>query len=135
MSKLQKTLLTFAICLSVFALVINVKGGVIAGSVSNGSEYNATTTDATWNTSYNTVVTGTGTLGSVIVTLTSNAPIAFYDATTTGPHSDHATTTIAAFKTTTAGTYVFDAVFTRGLVVETVSTVGKASTTITYRAR
>lgn len=135
MSQIQKILLTLAICLSIFALVLQTQKGASFGSVSNGSEYNATTTDATWNTVANTVVTGTGTLGSVIVTLTSNAPIAFYDATTTGPHSDHATTTIATFKTTTAGTYVFDAIFTRGLVVDTGSTVGKASTTITYRAR
>lgn len=135
MSKLQQTLLALAICFTVASLFITFKVTPRAGSVSLGSEYLSTTTDATWNSSYNTVVSGPGTLGNVVVTLTSNAPIAFYDATTTGPHSDHPTTTIAAFRTTTAGTYVFDAVFTRGLVVETVSTVGKASTTITYRVR
>lgn len=138
MNKLTKVLLSGAIALSIIAIVVAINSPVrriVAGSVNYGSEYQSTTTDATWNTNNNLVVSGTGVLGSVVITLTSNAPLVFYDATTTGPHSDHATTTIASFKTTTAGTYVFDAYFTRGLVVETASTVGKASSTITYRVR
>lgn len=103
------------------------------GSVNIGGEYKATTTDAAFGNGIKVYKTGPGTLGSVVVTLTSNAPIAFYDATTTGAHSNHATTTLAIFKTTTAGTYTFDVSFTRGLVVDTTSTVGVASSSITSR--
>jgi len=109
------------------------------GSVSVSNEYFATTTDSNWNSkqckSDMASTTRNATLGSVVVTLGSNAPLYIYDATTTGPHSDHATTTIAAFKTTaTAGTYTFDVKVLRGIcVVAGESTVGVASTTITTR--
>jgi len=104
------------------------------GSVAVSNEYNATTTDSNWNSSAGKLIkTGSGTLGSVVVTLSSNAPLYLYDATTTGPHSDHPTTTLAAFSSTTAGTYTFDVSFMRGLIVVGQSSVGVASTTITSR--
>ena len=104
------------------------------GSSSVGNDYYATTTDANFTSSGKLLKTGSGSLGSVVVTLGSGAGIEFYDATTTSSHSKHATTSIALFKTTaTAGTYSFDVEFTRGLVVVPTGIVGVASTTITFR--
>lgn len=113
-----------------------------SGSVTIGQEYTATTTESSLDgykkcmpvLATTTAVASVRTLGSVIVTLTSNAPLYIYDATTTGPHSDHATTSIAMFKTTTVGTYTFDVRAKRGLcIVAGESTVGVASTTLTFR--
>lgn len=107
-----------------------------------GNEYKATTTDATWS---GAVATGTckadgaggmassTVLGSIIVSSSSNADIYVYDATTTRAHSDHPTTTIAAFPNVVAGTYTFDVKLKRGLCVIVTTTEGVASTTITYR--
>lgn len=133
-------LVSMVLTLTALILVVSRTPNIARGSVEVGSEYIATTTDSSLN-SYKKcmpVVASTtpgATLGSVIVTLGSNAPLYIYDATTTGPHSDHPTTTIAAFKTTaTAGTYVFDVKVVRGIcVVAGESTVGVASTTITTR--
>jgi hypothetical protein len=115
-------------------IIWNVSQDRAYASVTVGNEYNATTTDANWNAQVcKPVLTGYKTLGSVIVTLTSNAPLEIYDATTTSNHSDHATTSIALWKTTTVGTYTFDVQAKRGICVVGASTVGVASTTITTR--
>lgn len=106
------------------------------GAVEIGNEYQATTTDATWSTATTRckdTLTGNKTFGSIVVALTSNADIYVYDATTTGPHSDHPTTTIAAFPSTAAGTYTYDVKLKRGLCVVVDTTVGVASSTITSR--
>lgn len=112
------------------------------GSVAVGNEYQATTTDATWSgatATGNCKVDSEGgmasskVLGSIIVVSTSNADIYVYDATTTTAHSNHATTTIAAFPNVVAGTYTFDVKLRRGLCVIVTTTEGVASTTITYR--
>jgi len=104
------------------------------GSSSVGNDYYATTTDTNFTASGQLLKKGPGTLGSVVVTLGSAAGLEFYDATTTSSHSNHATTSLALFKTTaTAGTYTFDVEFTRGLVVVTTGAVGVASTSITFR--
>jgi hypothetical protein len=119
----------------VTALLIVSNANRTEASVVVSNEYQATTTDADWNsqTCKAPLAATNKVLGSVIVTLTSNAPFAIYDATTTGPHSDHATTSIALFTTTTAGTYTFDVVAKRGICIVGASTVGVASTTITTR--
>jgi len=108
------------------------------GSVEVGNEYQATTTDATWSTAVNQckdTLAGTApykTLGSIVVTKTSNAILTITDATST-IHTDFATSTIASFPLTTVGTYTFDVKLKRGLCVQVDATVGVASTTITYR--
>lgn len=108
------------------------------GSVFIGNEYQATTTDATWSTATlkcKDTLTGNKTLGSIVIPFTSNANIDIYDATTTGPHADHATTTIASFPSTAAGTYTFDVRLKRGLCVVVTNAAGEgiASSTITFR--
>lgn len=130
------TVIIGAILLTAFLLVWNTQRAV--GSIDfDFGGYQATTTDANFVaapiTKLKVLKAAPGVLGSVVVTLTSNSPLNLYDATTTGAHSNHATTTIASFLTTTAGTYTFDVSFSRGLVVEVPSTVGAASTTITWK--
>lgn len=105
------------------------------GSVMPAGEYQATTTDSTWSgavTQCKALLTSAKTLGSVIVTKTSNATITITDATST-THSDFATTTIASFPLTTVGEYTFDVALSRGLCVQVDTTVGVASSTITFR--
>lgn len=133
MKKIVLGLIVLAILFTALLLVNRPER--VEGSVSVANEYIATSTDATFDSKQcKPVLTLYKSLGSVVVTLTSNAPLYIYDATTTGPHTDHATTTIAAFKTTTAGTYTFDVRATRGIcVVAGEGTVGVASTTVTYR--
>ena len=121
----------------IVALYLNVLNRADA-SVAVSNEYRATTTDATWSTA----VTGCKdtlvnhkTLGSVIVTKTSNAIMNIYYATTTASHSNHPTTTIASFPLTTVGTYTFDVGADRGICVSVDTTVGVASTTITTRVQ
>lgn len=120
----------------VTALLIVSNANKTEASVAVSNEYFATTTDATWSvatTQCKDTLIKNKTLGSVIITKTSNAVMNIYDATTTGPHSDHATTTIASFPLTTVGTYTFDVNAVRGLCVVVDITVGVASTTITTR--
>jgi len=97
------------------------------GSVVTGSEYNSTTTSATFPDN-NVLKLGSGSLGSVIITGTSPGSVTVYDATST----DDLSRVLANFQTTaTPGTYTFDSVFSLGLLVA--STDGTGSTTITWR--
>jgi len=107
-------------------------GGLIGAS-------KATTTDTTWNianipTKFKVLKTGSGTLNNVVITgATTATELKFYNATTTGSHLDHATTSIGATNISTpAGTYGFNTSFTRGLIVEFPSALGAASSTITW---
>jgi hypothetical protein len=118
--------------------VSNLDNKEVQGSVSVGNEYQATTTNSTWSTAVNQckdTLAGDApykTLGSVIVTKTSNATLTITDATST-THTDFATSTIASFPLTTVGTYTFDVKLKRGLCVQVDTSVGVASTTITFR--
>ncbi len=130
------------VCIAVTAGFVVSFATKADASVAVSNEYNATTTDATWSgatATGNCKASGPGgmasstVLGSIIVTSNSNADIYVYDATTTAAHSDHATTTIAAFPNVVAGTYTYDVQLKRGLCVIVTTTEGVASTTITYR--
>lgn len=114
------------------------------GSVNQGNEYYATTTDATWSgttfASAKVINTGVGALGSVIIEkATAAGTINIYDATTTNVNlrtNNLATTTItlASFLSTAlGGTYTFDATYLNGLIIEVGTSAGVASSTITYR--
>ncbi len=85
-------------------------------------------------TSPTTLSQGYGVLGSVVITGATTGIINLYDETTTAAHSDHATTTLATFPASTAaGTYTFDASYTKGLVYEEVGAA--PTTTITWKRR
>ena len=125
--------------LVVFALVLNSTR--VMGSVNDSSNgYEATSTREAFNgvaivaTGANPKVLslGFGTLGSVVITGAAAGTYNFYDATSTVQHSDYATTTIASIPVSAAaGTYTFDAKYTRGLVLEIIGTVG--TSTITWK--
>lgn len=105
---------------------------IVSGSVSQGSEYHSTSTPALF-VNNSVLQTGPGALGSVVITNPGTGSITLYDGTTTLSHPDWATTTIATFGASApAGTYTFDAIVQKGLLVQFgAGTI--ASTTITYR--
>jgi ABC-type uncharacterized transport system permease subunit len=105
------------------------------GSVAQSGEYQATTTYSklsvpTFNNVQTLISNGPGVLGSVVITGAVAGPMRFINATSS---TDIASTTIATFpNSTAAGTYVFDVVVTRGLIVESLSGLMPTST-ITFR--
>ncbi|EFX61749.1 hypothetical protein DAPPUDRAFT_121050 [Daphnia pulex] len=104
----------------------------LAGAL-NGTN-KATTTGATWDPMrFKVLKTGTGSLSQVVITNSTAGIINFYDATTTGSHIDHATTTIGIIEASAGETtYFFDAGFSRGLVAEWGGN-GVASSTILWQ--
>lgn len=112
-------------------------------SIRVGDEYMATSTAA--NAVYGAAITGdtliktgTGALGSVIITGANTGIINFYNATTSNVLArtgNPATSTIliASFPASAAaGTYTFDVTYTTGLLVELESGL-MATSTITWR--
>ena len=119
-------------------LVIN-KDQPSLGSITTGQEYTATTTptgNGEWDD--HTIKAGWGALGSVIVTLAGDLEYVLYDATSTGAIANDSRFSKADQQliripgSLVAGTYVFDVIFTDGLVMDVESgTTG--TTTITFR--
>ena len=112
-------------------------------SVSFGNEYQATSTAASAVYGARTeteglLQTGFGSLGSVVITGANTGTINLYNATTTNVDlrtGNVATSSIliASFPASTAaGTYVFDAQFTTGLIYSVVGG-NVPTTTITWR--
>lgn len=104
------------------------------GGVQQGSEYNATTSISTSAGTHwlakGIASGGTCALGSVVIASTSVTTLTLWDATST---TDIASTTIVTFKENVVeGTYVYDIVCFRGLIVETPSSFDGIYT-ITYR--
>lgn len=85
------------------------------GSVVRGSEYQATTTTAIPN-GHRFVKTGDSILGSIIIASSSAGTLKVWNATST---TDTASTTAITFiASPTVGTYTYDMVMTRGIVLE-----------------
>lgn len=111
-------------------------------SVSQGSGYNATSTagGAVYGafTGDQLLKTGWGTLGSVVITGANTGIVNFYNATTSNvlartKNIASSTILMASMPASlVAGTYVFDTVFTSGLLVELESGI-MPTTTITWR--
>lgn len=100
-------------------------------SVSLGSDYHSTST-ASGFVNNSVLLTGPGTFGSVVITTPGTGTITFYDGTTTLAHPDWATTTLAQFNASTpAGTYTFDAIVIKGLIMQYTGVL--ASSTVTFR--
>lgn len=106
----------------------------------NDADYGTTTNATTWTTNVPKLVkNGPGTLSRVIVFKSSNAEVNLYNATTTNINlrtGGVATSTILLGSIgagATSGTYNFNEQFGTGLIVEVVSSVGIASTTITWK--
>jgi len=86
------------------------------GSVQTASEYHATSTrDMTVNTQQ-LIQNGISTLGSVVIASSSVTSMSIWNATST---TDVDKTILTTFDASSAnGTYTFDAVMTRGIVVD-----------------
>lgn len=104
------------------------------------ADYSTTTNGTTWTTNVPKLIkTGPGTFSKVLITKSSNSEIYVYDATTTNVNlrtGNKATSTIllAQFgQGATSGTYNFNSQFGSGLTIEVISSVGIASSTITWQ--
>lgn len=108
----------------------------VSASVSQGSEYQGTTTSQ-GRFLADAVLPANSSLGSVIITGPAAGVINLYDATTANPSLRAAsmgssTILLASFPLNAAtGTYTFDRVIFNGLLVNIVGTV--PTTTITFR--
>lgn len=156
--------LTYTEYLSIAFLVLAVgvfgilwqKPWQVFGSVPQGQEYYATTTDIQANFKNYSVIQGptakaqmspAGTrvatsgptvLGSVIITIAGTSPFCLYDATSTVTNGEWATSTIACFGASAAvGTYgPWDVQYQKGILVEftgSPTATSRASSTITFR--
>lgn len=101
------------------------------GSVTQASEYHATSTLAGTAAGLNNIFEGAGTLGSITIVSSSAAGgFTVYDADSA---TSTATTTIAVFPASaTVGTYVFDVALTQGLRI-TVPSSFNGNFITTYR--
>ncbi len=142
MTKIEKVVLALCFVFTAFVLVFSATSQNISkpfGSVNYGGEYQGTTTDATWTTLTPVVLkSGTGSLGSIVITTVGTGSLTLYDATTTDVTKRTgatATSTLVLANlqiTTTLGTYTFDRNYYNGLIAVWVGT-NNASTTITFR--
>lgn len=133
-------LASIAAILTLFAILIPKlqvsPDGQALGSITQGNEYFSTTTRSAVSgvelTNLKVLKIGPGSLGSVVITGAGTGIINLYDATSTVTNAEWATTSLAVFPASAAaGTYTFDAVFSKGLLFEEVGSV--ASSTITWR--
>lgn len=131
-----------AIVIGVLSVAMQQPRGAL-GSIYPGGEYLATSTAASnvygaTITGDKLIKTGTGALGSVIITGANTGIVNFYNATTSNVSArtgNVATSTIllASFPASAAaGTYTFDIEYTTGLLVE-LETGLMATSTIVYR--
>lgn len=98
-------------------------------SVSQGSEYIATTTQGI--NSNMLLNTGFGTFGSVVITGLNTGTLTVYDSAST-TITAASSTVLASFPASApVGTYTFDVRYTKGLVI--VPTGTQATSTVTYR--
>lgn len=135
MNKIEKALLALAFIFTGLVFFQVHTGTTPFGSVVQNSSYHSTTTRAfNGNAIANgqLIQSGSGDLGSVVITGAGTGIITIYDATSTVTNRQLGTTTLATFPASTAaGTYQFDSQYYYGLVIETSGSV--ATSTITYR--
>lgn len=126
---------SLALLLSAYLLVS--QSFKVEASTIQGSDYNATTTFAASAPNERLIKTGSGSLGSVVITGKNTGLMTLYNATTSNVNlrtGNKATSTIMLVDYPTnapEGNYVFDIQFTDGLLL--VTTTGVATSTITYR--
>src|SRR3990167_5835563 len=133
------------------AVVALLGGGYTAvnlGSVSQSSEYHATSTNTQALFANYSVIRGTSidngatssptVLGSILILTVGTSPMCFHDATSTATNAECATSTIACFGASAAvGTYgPWDVQYQKGILVEftgSPTATSRASSTITFR--
>lgn len=116
--------------LSALIIFLGGFGATKLGSVNQGQEYYSTTTGSFAVATSTYVRVGPGAIAQVTISSTTNVGFKVKDATST---LDLSSTTIANFPAgVAAGTYIFDASFTRGLFFD-LGTGFAGSYTVTYR--
>ncbi len=136
MNKILSTFIVIGLLVVVFGVYSPKPTGNSLGSVVQSGEYQATTTYSKlgvplFGTNQTIISNNSGVLGSVVITGAVAGPMRFMNATST---TDVSSTTIAVFpNSTAAGTYTFDLIVTRGLILETTASL-LPTTTITWRA-
>lgn len=130
----KRILFTFVILIIATAFILgfishdSVKNTSL-GSVMQTGEYQSTTTVG-MTTGQRVINANPGTLGSIIVASSSATTFKIWNATST---TDTASSTVTQFVASpTNGTYTFDLILTRGLIIE-MPTGFNGSYTITYR--
>lgn len=115
------------------AFLVSVNTPRALGSVTTGQEYLATTTNAA-SLNTRTLKAGRGALGQVTITGAGAGTMTFYDATTsnstlrTGQLATSSLAVIADFPASAAaGTYMFDAGFSNGLLLVTTGVAATSS--------
>jgi hypothetical protein len=143
-TKSSIALLVAAVLFALALIIGNSYAQPVQASTLQGQEYQATSTapsnvyGATIATGDTVIRKGSGSLASVIITGANTGIINFYDATTSNVNlrtGQVATSTILLASlpaSIAAGTYIFDVVYSRGLLVSLVSGTIPTST-ITYR--
>jgi hypothetical protein len=133
---LSGVMLVFALALVIS--VLRQPPQMVQGSAITGQEYMSTTTQGS-NVAYAVLKSSSGSLGSVITTITGTGPMTFYDATTSdatkrvGSMATSSLKVLAYFGASpTVGNYIFDSVFNDGLLVVW-GTGTVSSSTITWR--
>ncbi len=139
---INKYTVTMGVIAALFVGYLLINQDSPLGGVTVGNEYNATSTAA--NSVYGGLTTdkllktGWGSFGSVIITGANTGIVNFYNATTSNVlarTNQTATSTILIASipaSTTAGTYIFDVVFTDGLLLE-LESGNMPTTTVTWR--
>lgn len=129
----MKKLLIAILVVSVLTLIVLVvpKGQKPSfGGVTVGNEYKATTTAFTDAWTDRVLDTGSGSLGSVVITRAGSVAFDLLNSTDAGRTP---TTTLASFPANAAvGTYTFDVEYSEGLYVDVIEGTN-GSSTITYR--
>lgn len=136
--KLSSPILVLAVSVLLFAFIVLLglnSAPRAAASVGTGEEYLATTTYAA-STAVRTLKAGYGALGQVTITGANTGVMTLYDATTSDVTKRVLATSslpvIADFPASVAaGTYVFDARFSSGLLL--VSSGAVATSSIMYK--
>ena len=126
---MKKYLITGAVALLIIGGVFYFSREPNVSSVNVANEYHATTTEA-MSKEHNLIKTGSSILGSIIVASTSPTALKIWNATST---TDVASTTLGSFAPEPEeGTYTFDTIMTRGIIIETL-TGFNGTYIITYR--
>jgi hypothetical protein len=140
MNKITQNIVFSVGALAIFAVVLialfsNFKADTAFGSVTMGNEYHASTTKnfaGATMPNLSVLNTGPGALGSVVITGAGAGTINIYDATSTVTNTGWPTTTIATIPASAAaGTYTFDVIYQKGLLIEILGAY--PTSTITYR--
>ncbi len=130
--------ITLSIILTISFIRFGPQVDQTLGSNTQGNDYFGTSTQNNTNAlvqtiqNYAVIKSGQGTLAQVTITGANTGTFTLYDATSTVTNTLWGTTTLATFPASaTAGTYTFDEVVQKGILIQYSGLL--ASATIMYR--